>query len=201
MLYYQGKRFTRDGTFADSTNWRCCYFRDKCRARAITKQIGEETRVRVTNAIHTCTEKRKRQRWCHARRSRVYFVFNWVHIFLEISFFSIKNILSKHFYPKKNIFLFLQILFSPRFYFVCYFSVSNIVSNKFEFSCRIHTRSTIYSVEARVTIFDRQWCEIRTRQVRPLSNAFQLIWSFIKYVCFYSQKNQRNDELEVCQLY
>lgn len=60
VLYYDGKRFTRDGTFADSTNWRCCYFRDKCRARAITKQINGETRVRVTNPIHTCTDKRKR---------------------------------------------------------------------------------------------------------------------------------------------
>lgn len=46
--------------FADSTNWRCCYFRDKCRARAITKQINGETRVRITNPNHTCTEKRKR---------------------------------------------------------------------------------------------------------------------------------------------
>lgn len=45
--------------FADSINWRCCYFRDKCRARAITRQINGETRVRVTNAIHTCTPKRK----------------------------------------------------------------------------------------------------------------------------------------------
>lgn len=60
VLYYQGKRFTRDGMFADSTNWRCCYFRDKCRARAITKQINGETRVRITNPNHTCTDKRKR---------------------------------------------------------------------------------------------------------------------------------------------
>lgn len=59
VLYYDGKRFTRDGMFADSTNWRCCYFRDKCRARAITKQFDGETRVRITNPIHTCTEKRK----------------------------------------------------------------------------------------------------------------------------------------------
>ncbi|XP_031625142.1 modifier of mdg4-like isoform X16 [Contarinia nasturtii] len=60
VLYYNGKRFTRDGMFADTTNWRCCYFRDKCRARAITKEFNGETRVRITNPIHTCTDKRKR---------------------------------------------------------------------------------------------------------------------------------------------
>lgn len=60
VLYYDNKRFTRDGMFADSTNWRCCYFRDKCRARAITKQFNGETRVRITNPNHTCTAKRKR---------------------------------------------------------------------------------------------------------------------------------------------
>lgn len=60
VLYCQGKRFTRDGKFTDSTNWRCCYFRDKCRARAITKEINGETRVRITNPNHSCTEKRKR---------------------------------------------------------------------------------------------------------------------------------------------
>lgn len=59
VLYYNDQRFTRDGVFADSINWRCCYFRDKCRARAITKQINGETRVRVTNPFHTCAPKRK----------------------------------------------------------------------------------------------------------------------------------------------
>lgn len=58
VLYYDERRFTRDGTFTDSINWRCCYFRDKCRARAITKNINGQTRVRVTNPIHTCTPKR-----------------------------------------------------------------------------------------------------------------------------------------------
>lgn len=60
VLYYDGRRFTRDGMFADSTNWRCCYFRDKCRARAITKQVNGQIRVRVTNPNHTCSAKRKR---------------------------------------------------------------------------------------------------------------------------------------------
>lgn len=58
VLYYEGKRFTRDGMFQDSINWRCCYFRDKCRARAITKEFNGITKVRVTNAKHTCTPKR-----------------------------------------------------------------------------------------------------------------------------------------------
>lgn len=61
VLYYDGYRFTRDGQFANSTNWRCCYFRDKCRARAITKEINGEVRVRITNPTHTCTPKRKRK--------------------------------------------------------------------------------------------------------------------------------------------
>lgn len=60
VLYYDGRRFTRDGMFADSTNWRCCYFRDKCRARAITKQVNGQIRVRITNPNHTCSAKRKR---------------------------------------------------------------------------------------------------------------------------------------------
>lgn len=59
VLYYNERRFTRDGVFADSINWRCCYFRDKCRARAITKEVNGETRVRVSNPFHTCTPKRK----------------------------------------------------------------------------------------------------------------------------------------------
>lgn len=58
VLYYNGKRFTRDGMFQDSINWRCCYFRDKCRARAITKEINGITKVRLTNGRHTCTPKR-----------------------------------------------------------------------------------------------------------------------------------------------
>lgn len=58
VLYYDDKRFTRDGMFQDSINWRCCYFRDKCRARAITKEIDGITKVRLTNGRHTCTPKR-----------------------------------------------------------------------------------------------------------------------------------------------
>lgn len=58
VLIYDGRRFTRDGKFTETTNWRCCYFRDKCRARAITREIDGVTRVRVTFAQHTCTPKR-----------------------------------------------------------------------------------------------------------------------------------------------
>lgn len=58
VLIYDGRRFTRDGKFTETTNWRCCYFRDKCRARAITRDIDGVTRVRVTFAQHTCTPKR-----------------------------------------------------------------------------------------------------------------------------------------------
>lgn len=62
VLYYDGRRFTRDGKFPDSTNWRCCYFRDKCRARAITKLIDGVVKVRVTYPHHTCTPKRVKQK-------------------------------------------------------------------------------------------------------------------------------------------
>lgn len=58
VLIYDGKRFTRDGKFTETTNWRCCYFRDKCRARAITREIDGVTRVRITYAQHTCVPKR-----------------------------------------------------------------------------------------------------------------------------------------------
>lgn len=58
VLIYDGRRFTRDGKFTETTNWRCCYFRDKCRARAITREIDGVPRVRVTYAQHTCVPKR-----------------------------------------------------------------------------------------------------------------------------------------------
>lgn len=58
VLIYDGRRFTRDGRFTETTNWRCCYFRDKCRARAVTRDIGGLVRVRVTYAHHTCIPKR-----------------------------------------------------------------------------------------------------------------------------------------------
>lgn len=45
VLIYEGKRFTRDGKFTETTNWRCCYFRDKCRARAITRYINRRQSV------------------------------------------------------------------------------------------------------------------------------------------------------------
>lgn len=72
VLIYDGKRFTRDGKFTETTNWRCCYFRDKCRARAITREIDGVTRVRITYSQHTCVPKRVKtaklyDRWTQAR--------------------------------------------------------------------------------------------------------------------------------------
>lgn len=61
VLYYNGRRFTRDGMFQDTINWRCCYFRDKCRARAVTREINGVAKVRITNGHHTCTPKRQRK--------------------------------------------------------------------------------------------------------------------------------------------
>lgn len=58
LMFYEGKRFTRDGKFAETTNWRCAYFRDKCKARAITKEIDGQILVKVTNNVHTCQPKR-----------------------------------------------------------------------------------------------------------------------------------------------
>ncbi|XP_055594766.1 modifier of mdg4-like isoform X18 [Uranotaenia lowii] len=52
-LLYNGFEYVRDREFADSTNWRCALFkRRKCRARAITKDIGGVVYVRLTNDDH-----------------------------------------------------------------------------------------------------------------------------------------------------
>lgn len=60
VLYYRGKRFTRDGKFTETTNWRCAYFRNKCRARAITKKIEDRIMVKITNPLHSCQQLKRR---------------------------------------------------------------------------------------------------------------------------------------------
>lgn len=60
MLLHNGYTFVKDRQFIDSINWRCSLFkRLKCRARAVTKLIDGQEKIKFTFPYHThnCSPK------------------------------------------------------------------------------------------------------------------------------------------------
>lgn len=52
-LLYDGHAYTRDRQSAKTCNWKCSLFtRYRCRARAVTKDIGGFVHMKVTNTSH-----------------------------------------------------------------------------------------------------------------------------------------------------
>lgn len=201
VLFYDGMRFTRDGKFTETTNWRCAYFRNKCRARAITKKIDDRVMVKITNPAHICEPRRRRKsissnvtrsciknQWTPKSTHEQYFFIGviWLLHLISIHLFSARSLTYCPYTSTFSIFVW-QIYFLQRLY------GSNI--NKNSWCTKINITLTIFIYSFITLVFQSYFAFSFSFSFYPLFILLDFQGPYSIYLKKFKEKKTTNEIL------